>query len=135
MKCVRCGSTERYKNGRGRRNRDAVSATRRRWRAEHPEAHVASEHSRRALKRNAGGSYSVAEWVGLCEFFGWRCLRCGCDGLKLTVDHVIPLSRGGSNRIANIQPLCGPCNSAKGTNSHDYRVGALVPVGVQETPT
>lgn len=46
---------------------------------------------------------------------GWECFYCGC-GLSVetgTVDHVIPLSRGGTNRIDNKVLACLPCNSAK----------------------
>lgn len=32
----------------------------------------------------------------------------------LTVDHVVPLARGGTNDLANLQVLCKRCNSAKG---------------------
>ena len=44
---------------------------------------------------------------------GGRCRQCGSTD-KLHFDHVIPLSRGGSNSVANIQLLCGVCNRAKG---------------------
>jgi 5-methylcytosine-specific restriction protein A len=45
---------------------------------------------------------------------GWHCKRCGSDH-KLAVDHIRPLARGGSDRITNLQTLCGSCNSSKGT--------------------
>ena len=44
---------------------------------------------------------------------GGRCRRCGSTR-RLHFDHVIPVSRGGTNSVANIQLLCGDCNRAKG---------------------
>jgi hypothetical protein len=44
---------------------------------------------------------------------GGRCRKCGSSD-KLHFDHVIPVSRGGANSVANIQLLCGACNRAKG---------------------
>lgn len=75
---------------------------------------------RRAMRHNAPGSHTAEEFAALCDKYGSRCLRCG-EKRELTVDHVIPLSQGGGDDIANIQPLCDPCNKAKATKSTDYR--------------
>lgn len=69
----------------------------------------------------AEGSHTDEEWNALVSRYGGRCLRCGSVPLELTKDHVIPISKAGSNYIENIQPLCRPCNSSKGTKSTDYR--------------
>ena len=79
----------------------------------------ANHHTRRTLLIGAG-TYSPTEWLALCDKQDNRCLRC--FGLKpLSVDHVVPLSRGGSNTIENLQGLCRECNSIKGTDDTDYR--------------
>jgi 5-methylcytosine-specific restriction endonuclease McrA len=43
---------------------------------------------------------------------GGRCRQCGSTE-NLHFDHIIPVSKGGANTVANIQLLCGPCNRAK----------------------
>lgn len=75
---------------------------------------------RRAQKAGGGGSHTFQEWIMLCEQYNHRCLCCG-QRKKLTRDHIMPLESGGIDDISNIQPLCGPCNSRKGTKIIDYR--------------
>jgi 5-methylcytosine-specific restriction enzyme A len=41
-----------------------------------------------------------------------QCQSCGRSS-KLTIDHIIPLAKGGSNDISNLQTLCTSCNSQK----------------------
>lgn len=60
-----------------------------------------------------GRSGAVSQqWTTLCALYGNRCACCGSPE-RLTPDHIIALARGGSNRIANIQPLCLDCNRRK----------------------
>ena len=91
----------------------------------------AKKNTRRARVRAAAGSFSPAEWAALCALLGGRCIAC-LRRAKLTADHVVPLAVGGSNDIGNIQPLCQPCNSSKGTRTIDYRpahIEALITAG------
>lgn len=48
------------------------------------------------------------------------CLKCGSTE-NITIDHIIPIKKNGSNDIGNLQPLCLRCNSSKGINIVDYR--------------
>jgi 5-methylcytosine-specific restriction endonuclease McrA len=45
---------------------------------------------------------------------GWRCVYCGTTGGRLTLDHVIPRSRGGLSVWENVVTSCAPCNLRKG---------------------
>jgi 5-methylcytosine-specific restriction endonuclease McrA len=44
----------------------------------------------------------------------WTCQYCGSERHSLTVDHVIPRSKGGSSTWENIVACCAPCNKRKG---------------------
>ncbi len=90
------------------------------WRKENPDKAAAQVHKRRALRTKAGGSYTKEEWEALKKKHKNKCLRCK-KSKKLTPDHVVPISKDGSSNIENIQPLCQPCNSQKGSKSTDYR--------------
>lgn len=89
----------------------------------HRELRCMYAHKRRALKMQSGGNYTVAEWLSLKIKYDSTCLCCGKSEpeIKLTADHVIPLTKGGTNNIDNIQPLCRSCNSKKYNKIIDYR--------------
>jgi 5-methylcytosine-specific restriction endonuclease McrA len=48
---------------------------------------------------------------------GWRCVYCGTSGGRLTLDHVVPRSRGGESVWENVVTACAPCNLRKGDRS------------------
>ncbi len=79
--------------------------------------------NRRVLKAGNGGDFTALEWDAMKRHYKYRCLCCGRQEpeIKLHADHVIPISKGGSGYISNIQPLCASCNESKGTKIIDYR--------------
>lgn len=82
-----------------------------------------SQQRRMARKKGNGGTHTLEEWEKLKRTHGNKCLCCGRQEpeVKLTEDHVLPLSKGGADNIDNIQPLCRNCNSVKHARSIDYR--------------
>lgn len=88
-----------------------------------PEKSVAATNKRRALKLSAKGTHTEKEWQDLKAFYNFKCLKCGKQEpeIKLTRDHVLPLTQGGSDSIDNVQPLCARCNSKKNNKHIDYR--------------
>lgn len=83
------------------------------------EWHIArasvGEHKRRALLKGCGGSHTAAEARAILEAQGHRCANCDADlrKVKKHLDHVMPLTRGGSNDKSNLAWLCEPCNRRK----------------------
>ncbi len=55
--------------------------------------------------------YEVREY--LLEKFGRRCCYCGATDVQLEIEHIVPKSRGGSNRVTNLCLACRPCNIDK----------------------
>ena len=75
------------------------------------------------------GSFSAYEWYTLCFAVGFLCLCCNkkFEFEELSPDHVVPVAKGGSGYLHNIQPLCLPCNMHKHTDTVDYRDNLLRP--------
>ena len=84
----------------------------RRWKAKNPERMVFLKTQRYAREQGAIGSHTFEQWIELKCKFQNRCAKC-FKKKPLTKDHIVPLSKGGSNFIKNIQPLCRNCNSRK----------------------
>lgn len=52
--------------------------------------------------------------IAISERDGYGCRNCGTKD-DMTIDHIIPLIKGGKNVLSNLQLLCRSCNSKKGT--------------------
>jgi len=89
------------------------AAIRRKQKTDLGKANAArSRHKRRMLLASELSTLTAAEWAQIQTDQGGRCLYCG-QIVKLTMDHVIPLSRGGEHTKENVVGACRSCNSAK----------------------
>jgi hypothetical protein len=81
---------------------------------------------RRARKMITGGSHTLNEWQNLRAKYNFTCPSCNKPEpfnqkyKYLTEDHITPISKGGSDNIENIQPLCLSCNDIKNVKIIKY---------------
>lgn len=102
------------------RNPERARQYARDWGKRNPERRAANYNRYRTQRIGNGGSYTPEEWQALCVKYDQRCLACQ-RRRRLTADHIVPVSKGGSSDISNIQPLCHSCNASKRDKIIDYR--------------
>jgi 5-methylcytosine-specific restriction endonuclease McrA len=85
------------------------------WSKKYPEKRKHYRFLSTQKRKGIIGSFTFIEWELLKKQYGYTCIMCEKSEpeIKLTRDHIIPLSKGGSNFIENIQPLCMKCNQIK----------------------
>lgn len=69
--------------------------------------------------RKMKSDISKSDWFKLCNALNFQCQLCfkTFPYEKLTIDHRIPISKGGTSSLLNIQPLCHGCNARKSNHS------------------
>lgn len=92
------------------------------------------KNKRNRLKKLIEGSHSNQEWEELKKVCNYTCLRCQRKEpeIKLTEDHIIPISKRGNNYITNIQPLCKSCNSWKHTKEINFMINSTMSLKLAE---
>lgn len=69
----------------------------------------------RMRKAKLTGTHTKEQWDSLQKKHNYKCFYCnGHHPWGLDKDHIIPISKGGSDLISNIVPSCNKCNSKKG---------------------
>jgi 5-methylcytosine-specific restriction endonuclease McrA len=92
------------------------------WRTLYPERAAAYDARRRALVQQAQTAEAFAP-IDVHTRDEWTCKLCHQpidpsiawpDPMSASVDHIVPLSRGGAHSMANVQSAHLSCNSSKG---------------------
>lgn len=80
----------------------------------HPHRRAASYGARRAREKNVEGKFSPNDVLSLLDQQNYQCVYCKtCLKEYYEVDHIMPISKGGSNWPSNLQCLCRNCNRRK----------------------
>jgi len=119
---------QEYERVRNARDKERISERVRSWRAENQGHRARWNENRRARIIGAPGVLSKGIFVRLFCVQQGKCAACGSAGERLELDHIIPLSRGGSNEDENVQLLCRPCNAEKSNKlPHEFRLSRGAP--------
>jgi hypothetical protein len=114
-RCLHCGTTFTRVGGGGK----VSYCSKRCWRR--AKSHTTKTHYRRAKK--FGARYEVVHRVAVFERDNWRCRICGGSVSKTetyphpsspTIDHVVPISMGGSHTYDNVRTAHARCNTGRG---------------------
>lgn len=70
--------------------------------------------ARRAREKFAGGKVTAKQLKQLRIDQNNKCAYCGCELDKYHIDHVVPISKGGTSDISNLALACPSCNLRKG---------------------
>lgn len=117
-------------------NTDRAKARVKKWKKANAERVTAGrrDQSRRRRATVTDAISDDTDWTIPFVFSIYRaCLKCGSTE-DLQLDHIEPLSLGGSHTLGNFQVLCGHCNQSKGNReSTDYRKRAKFALGIQSS--
>ena len=107
-----------------------IKAIHRKWELNNPGKIAANSRAMRAQRRNIEGKHTFDEVLALLEKQGGKCVYCRKSiRSKYHADHIVPLAKGGSNWISNIQLTCPTCNFRKNRTdpiTYAQRIGLLL---------
>ncbi len=96
-------------------NREAILAKHAKYRATPRGRQIIRclNQRHRAAKEAVENTLTKEEWDNILAYYRNRCAYCGEDMVRITMDHIVPVSKGGAHSASNVVPSCTPCNSSK----------------------
>lgn len=96
------------------KNRDKVAEQSMEWRRSNPEKVRVYDRNKKLKRKGAEGSHTPEDVQKLRKYQGYKCAECKSSiADSYHVDHIMPLSKGGTNYVSNLQILCPACNMEK----------------------
>lgn len=101
--------------------RAAYNAYQLEWQKRNPQKVQVHQNRRKNRLKNSGSvGVTLEEWTTILLKFEGKCAYCGNPGTS--IDHVIPISKGGKDDSSNVVPACRRCNSSKGAKLlHEWK--------------
>lgn len=111
-RCKECQSA--YARAWRARNAESNAVKKAAWREQHRAEHGAWRANWRARKHGAD-NLPVETIIAILASTAGRCFYCRniVEEDTVTIDHLVPLARGGAHSVENCAPSCLPCNAAK----------------------
>lgn len=97
------------------KNVELHRANAKRWRESNPDKARISSRNKRCMRKSAEGRHTLSDINYIRRKQNGKCVYCKVKLCFVVehVDHIIAISKGGSNWPSNIQLLCAPCNMKK----------------------
>ena len=97
-----------------RNNKEAVSMYKKEYYKDNKDKMVFYANKRRCIEIGNGGNYTKEQWKETLEYFDYKCAYTGeCIKDNLNIEHIIPVSKGGTNYIWNLVPSTPQANISK----------------------
>ncbi len=112
-------NNEKIKNKRKNyyiHNKEKVKIINKTYRLSHKSNYKCYENKRRAIKKQVLNNFTKEEWIKCLEYFDYCDAYTGLKMIVPSIDHIIPLSKGGSHTKNNIIPCEFSVNSSKHDN-------------------
>ena len=99
-------------------NKEKESERHKKWHKNNPEKAFNRDARRRLKEESQGRGITKEQWLEMMKFFDWRCAYSGETlSNNRTIDHIIPLSKGGKHEVWNCVPMIKKYNSSKHTRN------------------
>jgi 5-methylcytosine-specific restriction endonuclease McrA len=107
-------------------NRDKKRADVKQYRLANPEIYTLYGQKRRAKMAGCEYKLTAEQWREIQARFKYRCAYCNERSARLTMDHVVPISKGGAHSADNIVPACKTCNCSKQASPAPFYVQTML---------